>query len=284
MGFELAATEHERATDEVVRVGARGATREEHHRDQRSHGATVALLGLLLLAACSPALDEMNGIFYDGDDRRVHCGANLDEKAKLSTADILAAIDRAADRGEVIELYAHAPGRTVSFERLETVLARARDRGLAFLTYAELAARATGPGIALSFDDHSTMEWTSLRPTLMTFGARVTFFVSGYGYLDEAGRAQLRQLAADGHEIAAHTVNHLRAPPYVEENGLGPYLETEVVPSIEILRDDGYEIRSFAYPFGARTSEIDDAILEHVAIVRSIEFPYTASIQSTCPN
>jgi len=226
----------------------------------------------------------MNGIFYDGGDRRVHCGANLDEKAKLSTADLLDALDRAADRGEVIELYAHAPGRTVSYERLETVLARARDRGLAFLTYAELAARATGPGIALSFDDRSTAEWTDLRPTLMMFGARVTFFVSGYGYLDETGRAQLRQLAGDGHEIAAHSVNHLRAPPYVEENGLGPYLETEVVPSIAILRDEGYDVRSFAYPFGARTSELDDAILAHVAIVRSIEFPYSASIQSTCPN
>ena len=208
---------------------------------------------------------------------------NLDEKANIATEDILVAIDRAADRGEVIEFYAHKPGITVSVERVETVLAHARDRGLAFRTYADLATRTSGPGIALGFDDHDIAGWTSLRPLFATYGARVTFFLSGYGYTDEAARAQLRQLAADGHDIAAHGVDHLRAPPYVEENGMSAYLKREALPSIEILRDEGYPVTSFAYPFGARTSELDDAILEHVSIVRSIDFPYSASIQSTCP-
>lgn len=236
-----------------------------------------------MLAGCQPALADLDGIFYDGDGRRVHCAANLDEGAQLETADLLAAIDRAAARGEVLELYAHAPGRTVSLARLATVLAHARERGLAFITYGELADGATGPGLALSFDDHATQAWFDLRPLLADAGARVTFFVSGYGYLNELERAQLRALAGDGHELGAHSVEHLRAPVYVEDHGLGAYLDHEVVPSIDVLASDGYAVRAFAYPFGARTSELDRAILRHVEVVRTIEFPYRASIESSCP-
>jgi hypothetical protein len=224
----------------------------------------------------------MDGIFYDGDARKVHCAANLDDAAKLSLDSILGAIDRAAERDEVIELYTHSPGKTVPVARLEAVLGHARARGLSFVTYGDLAAGVAGPGIALSFDDRATDAWFSIRPLLS--GTRVTFFVSAYAFADDLGRAQLRALADDGHEIAAHSVLHLRAPPYVEDHGLDAYLDDEVVPSIEVLRQDGYAVSSFAYPFGARTGELDDAILEHVRVVRTIEFPYTSSVQSTCPH
>ncbi|HLL21280.1 MAG TPA: polysaccharide deacetylase family protein, partial [Kofleriaceae bacterium] len=163
-------------------------------------------------------------------------------------------------------------------------LAHARTRELAFYTYRELAGEIPHPGIALSFDDHNVAGWTAFRPKLAEAGARVTFFVSGYAFLDEESRAQLRALAEDGHELGAHSVRHRRAPPYVENRGLSAYLTEEVLPSIAILRDDGYDVTSFAYPYGARTSELDEAILKHVRTVRTVDFPYSASVQSPCPH
>lgn len=215
----------------------------------------------------------------------MHCGADLDDRARNSTESIDGALDRAAERGEIVELYAHRPGVSVPVDRIEHVLAGARDRGLPFYTYRELAdGTATGPGLALSFDDHFTREWTEIRPLLDQYGARVTFFVSRWIQLDEERHDQIRQLAADGHDIAAHTVHHLRGPAYVEDHGLTAYLEDEVWPSIDVLEAEGFEVTALAYPFGARTSEIDDAILTRVPIVRSVAFSYYGTVESPCPH
>ena len=89
-----------------------------------------------------------------------------------------------------------------------------------------------GPGLALSFDDAAIEAWTTARPLLLQYGARVTFFVTRYHLFTEEGRAQLRDFAADGHEIAAHGVAHLRAPVYVEEYGLSAYLADEALPNV----------------------------------------------------
>jgi peptidoglycan/xylan/chitin deacetylase (PgdA/CDA1 family) len=242
----------------------------------------------LLLSAFAPGCQEdlaaIDGMFYDGDGRSVHCAVDLDDDAHNSLASIDTALDRAAARGQVAELYAHSPGKTVPVSVLEHVLQGAHDRGLAFVTYADFAAGAgTGPALALSFDDTSVDAWYAMRPQLLAVGARATFFVSRYAALREEQHAKLRELAADGHAIEAHSVLHLRAPEYVEDHGLAAYLDNEVVPSIEVMRADGFPVTSFAYPFGARTGEIDEAILEHVAILRSISFSYTGPVIDACP-
>lgn len=237
----------------------------------------------LAFAGCRTPVEDLDPIFYDGDARHVHCGANIDDKSPFDTAEILRALDRAGERGEVIELYSHKPGRTVSLERIEAVVAYAAEIGLAFYTYADLAARRSGPGLALSFDDRDVEGWTGLRPLFASYGARVTFFVSGYPYFDDGVRGQLRQLAADGHDIAAHTVDHVNAPSYVEENGLAAFMRAEALPSIALLRADGFTVTSFAYPFGLRTNELDRAILQHVDIVRGTESSWGEELLSSCP-
>jgi hypothetical protein len=239
---------------------------------------------LAILAACRADAGDLDGIFYDGDGRLVHCATNLDASAGHTFESIDHALDRAAARGEVVELYAHRPGTTVSYEMLEHVLAGAVARDLAFVRYADFAAGGgLGPGLALSFDDAAIAAWTTARPLLLQYGARVTFFVTRYHLFTEEGRAQLRDFAADGHEIAAHGVAHLRAPVYVEEHGLGAYLADEALPSIDILRDDGYEVTSFAYPYGARTGELDRALAAHVPVLRSVAFPVHGPI-GPCPH
>lgn len=235
------------------------------------------------LCACRNDLSDVDTIFYAGGHRDVHCGLDIDARAQISRADLDDGLDRARDRGEAIELYAHKPGDTVPLDLLEYTLAGAADRGLAFLTYRELATEApTGPAIAFSFDDSSVDLWVEQRAMFAKYGARLTFFVSRYSLMDDAQHAGLAQLAADGHDIEAHTVNHLHGPEYVENNGLDAYMTDEVVPSIDVLRDAGFDPVAFAYPFGQRTSEMDRAILSRVSVIRSIAFAWDP-VSDPCP-
>jgi peptidoglycan/xylan/chitin deacetylase (PgdA/CDA1 family) len=213
----------------------------------------------------------------------MHCAINLDTSANNRIESIDTGLDRARDRGEVIELYAHVPGVSVPLAKIAHVLAGARDRGLAFVTYADFARGAhVAPGLALSFDDTAVDAWLALRPLLQDHQARVTFFVCRYHTFSEAQRAGLQQLAADGHAIEAHSVGHFRAPEYVENHGLVAYLRDEVDPSIAALRADGFDVQAFAYPFGARTGQIDGAIARRVPVLRSVAFSYTL-VQDPCP-
>jgi hypothetical protein len=54
-------------------------------------------------------------------------------------------------------------------------------------------------------------------------------------------------------------------------------------PSIDLLRADGYEVTTFAYPYGARTGETDKAILRQVPQIRSVAFTYSGIDESPCP-
>jgi peptidoglycan/xylan/chitin deacetylase (PgdA/CDA1 family) len=235
------------------------------------------------LPACHDDIGAVDGAFYDGDGRRVHCAIDLDTSANNRVASIATGLDRARDRGEVIELYAHNPGISVPVETIEYVLAGARDRGLGFVTYGDFARGSyASPGLALSFDDTAVASWLALRPLLRDHGARVTFFVSHYESLSDADHAGLQTLAADGHEIEAHTVRHFRAPEYVENHGLAAYLHDELDPSIDVLRRDGFDVHAFAYPYGARTGELDRAIATRVPVIRSVAFTYTL-VDDPCP-
>jgi len=182
-------------------------------------------------------------------------------------------------------LYGHTPGKGLPLERLAAVVEHAEAIGLPTVTFAELAAGAPRTAaLALSFDDAAIDAWYDVRGLLADHGARVTLFVSRYQNFDDDGRGKLRELADLGHDVEAHGVDHLRAPVYVEEHGLRAYLDDEILPAIAALRADGYDPVAFAYPFGARTGELDDALLDHFAILRSVSFSTAVPIVvDPCP-
>lgn len=226
----------------------------------------------------------MDNVFYNGDQRKVHCAVNLDDVGSLTLESIDTGLDRARDRGEIIELYAHRPGVTVPMATLEHTLAGAQARGLRYVLYSEFArGGGTGPGLALSFDDSSVQQWADAMPLFRQYGAKVTFFVTRWAKLSDERKAQLASFVAEGHELQAHGANHLRAPTFVEDNGLQTYMDDEAVPSIEAMRAEGYPVEAFAYPFGARTHEIDEALLAHVSILRSVSFAWSWPVQDACP-
>lgn len=232
----------------------------------------VFAVATVWLMACRVPISAKNSAFYHWNGARVHCAINIDDHSNIDRADLDGGLDRARDRDEAIELYAHAPGQTIALAALETVLADAQARGLHFVTYADLATdRVPHTGsLVLSFDDNAVAAWIAARPLLQRYGVHATFFVSRYSLLQPEEQAEIAELASDGHGIEAHTVHHLHGVAYVEEHGLDVYINDEVQPSIDVLVNDGYPVAAFAYPFGDRTEEIDHAVLQRVQLVRAI--------------
>lgn len=200
------------------------------------------------------------------------CAVGIDER-RNDVASIESGLDRARDDGVVVQLYGHVPGGTLPLATLEATLRGAQERGLASFTYRDFAAgRPAAAGIALSLDDDAVEAWASVAPMFETYGVRATFFITRYHRFTAEQRALLQQLAAAGHDIEAHGVEHLRAPEYAETFGLDAYVADEVAPGAAALRADGHDPVAFAYPFGARTSEIDRVLLEDFAVLRSVTF------------
>jgi hypothetical protein len=231
-------------------------------------------LPVLGLAACGTTLFDDNDIYSAGAPY-VLCAANIDDSYQVSTEQITDAVARASADGTTLHLYAHSPGETIRLSTIEDLLATATAHGLAFATYAQLGAGTTRKSVALSFDDHGVAAWTSLRPLLARYGARVTFFVSLYLGLTADELAQLRQLSDDGHDIEYHSTGHLNAVAYTAAHGIDGYVADEIVPALGAMRADGYPTTVFAYPFGARDGETDAALSPYFAHLRAI--------RSTCP-
>ncbi|MCA9679587.1 MAG: polysaccharide deacetylase family protein, partial [Myxococcales bacterium] len=274
------------------RRGGDHADAQGHTDPRGAHGATIAHAAAALLTltatatACSrPGLDEVDAIYFHWDDERVLCATGLDDVSGNDLDSVRAGLDRALADDAVILLFTHAPGRTVALDKVEATVAYAAQIGLPTVTFAELAAGGPPrPGLSISFDDSDVDAWTATAPVLAAYDARVTFFVTRYARLSSARKAALHELAAVGHDVEAHGVDHLRGPQTVEDRGLRTYLDDEVLPSIDVLRADGYDPIAFAYPFGARTTEIDDAVLDHVRFVRSVTFTTPVPlITDPCP-
>lgn len=230
---------------------------------------SIVLAASVALAACGDDLARDLPYFQWSDEHTI--GAMSLDKLEPDDPALHAWIDAARDGDWVVMFYAHDPGRAVSLDTLEAVFAHAEAAGLPFYTFAELAAGGPSrPGLCLSFDDTEVDAWFSLRELFAQYRVHVTFFVTMYARFSSEERAELHTLYADGHSIEAHGLNHLNALAYIEANGLAAYIDDEVVPSVEILRADGFSPVAYAHPGGAHTRELDAAITQHVSLVRSI--------------
>jgi peptidoglycan/xylan/chitin deacetylase (PgdA/CDA1 family) len=226
-------------------------------------GAAVAACvgcGDNLAADRGPDLALHDEIFASPTDHGILCAANANDDAyKLPS--IRDALDRARDQGEIVQLFVHDPGKNIAMTKLEAILEGANDRGLRFVTYRELAAGTTGPGIAIGFDDWFVEDWAATEPMLAAYGARVTYFPALYLTYTAEQKQQLHRLEDDGHDIEFHSTHHLAAPQFVDQFGLDAYIPREIDPGLDAMRADGFDPVVFAYPAGLRTPELDAALL-----------------------
>ena len=110
--------------------------------------------------------------------------------------------------------------------------------------------------VSLTFDDGWADQYTNARSILAARGMRATFYVnsnriSTLGFLTWA---QLEALRTDGHEIGGHTLDHVDITKVSEEEA-----RRQVGDDRAALLERGFDVQSFAYPFG-----------EYNAIARSI--------------
>ncbi len=224
---------------------------------------------IALVAACGDNSDHGVAVFrWDGD--RAPGAYRLDGLAP-DDENVRALIDDRITDDAVAMLYGHVRAGHATTATIEAALVRTVDDGLPFLTFAELAAGPARRGVCLSFDDDDFAGWTALRPVFARYGAHVTFFVTRYQLASPDEKAELRALADDGHDIEAHSLDHINALDYVAAHGLQALLDDQVLPSLSVLEADGYHPVAYAHPFGATDPAIDAAILDHVALVRRID-------------
>ena len=247
--------------------------------------ACVGLVACALIGGCHGCRRDLvraDAAYYAWDQRAVHCAVPIDARHHVDIDELDRGLDRARDSGTVLELYAHDPPHTVAWDLIEQLLAHARARGLAFVTYEDIAAgrRPSGGAVALSFDDSHVDDWLAGAPLFARYGARVTFWISRFDRMPPSERAGLHQLAAAGHAIEAHGVEHRDARDYASDYGVARWLADEVQPSIDELRAEGYPVHGYAYPFGARTDATDRAAASRVAIVRASSLGWF----QTCPH
>ena len=250
------------------------------------HGLTLVVLGAIACGCAPDSIADTDGAFYQWDDRRVLCGVGIDDRPGNDVQSFIGGMARALERDEVLVVFGHKPGVDHSIEKLDAVLSAANDMGLPFLTFEDLADPDTppGPGLALTFDDAGVDEWYDTRELLADHGARVTYFVTRFHRLSDERIDKLRDLRSDGHAIEAHGRSHLDAPEYVEEHGLTAYLDNEFLPSLEVMREAGFDPTSFAYPFGARSGALDRALLDHVRLIRSVSWTISVPlVTDPCP-
>lgn len=112
-------------------------------------------------------------------------------------------------------------------------------------------------GILLAFDDASTDSWEAAFDLFDQYHVKVTFFVSTPEILDFFDKALAR-----GHEIGFHTRLHTNLADHPD------LLYTEAIEPLEIFREAGYHITSFAYPYGAYADRLNAELLQYYDTLR----------------
>lgn len=113
-------------------------------------------------------------------------------------------------------------------------------------------------GILLAFDDYSPDNWRQYFDLFEEYGVHVTFFIAWEEPTDFCFEALEK-----GHDIGFHSIGHTDVTAMSEEE-----LQRCVIDPIEVFRKKGIELTSFAYPYGYRTDELDEKLLQYYKVVR----------------
>jgi len=127
---------------------------------------------------------------------------------------------------------------------------------------------------SMSFDDFPRSAWTVGGPILAAHGVRGTYFVCGglegtyHEGLEQFHEADLEALYAAGHEVGAHTYDHVSALQATTREFVASIQRNE-----RFLADrlPGSRRISFAYPFGDISLNSIRIVMRYFACARSVE-------------
>lgn len=130
-----------------------------------------------------------------------------------------------------------------------------------------------GPGIILTTDVPPHW-WFDVRDYLKSKNAKVTFYIQSYHLIDSAGKAQMKIMMEDGHEMAHHTTTHIHADEYLYSYTIDDYMQNEIYSMDSLMQADGIYTETFAYPYGDFTEQTDRFLLKRFRSIRKIISPY----------
>jgi peptidoglycan/xylan/chitin deacetylase (PgdA/CDA1 family) len=128
----------------------------------------------------------------------------------------------------------------------------------------------TAAGVCISFDDRSVEEWQEVVELLRDHGAKATFFITQFDSLTEKEISILKGFESYGNEIGSHGYNHINAEAQIKKHGYQWYIENEITPSIKKMEAEGFTIKSFAYPYGAKFWFTDFILSNYFLITRGV--------------
>lgn len=128
------------------------------------------------------------------------------------------------------------------------------------------------PGIVLTFDDVFVDEWYDADQTMASYNWKATFFITKYDQYTEGQILKLHILEGKGHEIGGHGLHHLKASDYISSYGMPAYFNDEILPMIQLMQTDGFDLKTFAYPYGDRNAGIDHELLGYFKILRGTTY------------
>lgn len=124
--------------------------------------------------------------------------------------------------------------------------------------------------VALTFDDYNVDNWYQYLPLLDSLGIHATFYICRYHTLTTQQKEKLRIIAQHGHEIAYHTTNHPDLARMLQREGMPAVINEEIKKDLHMMRQDGFQIKNFAYPFGSSNMQLDGAIKRYFQTVRKV--------------
>ena len=127
-------------------------------------------------------------------------------------------------------------------------------------------------GILLCFDDYSYPTWQDNFDLFDEYGVKVTFFVNVSEPTDFCMEAIER-----GHEIGFHTEGHVNLKEVSREE----FYEQALAP-FEEFEELGYEITSFAYPYGAYEDWMNEELLKYYKTTRGA-YQYAGYYKESVP-
>ena len=126
-------------------------------------------------------------------------------------------------------------------------------------------------GFTLTFDDYDVDGWYSLKNSYLKYNTKATFFVSHFHTLTTNEVNKLKALEQDGHEIGCHTYDHKGVGKdfHYDANRINEYINSQIKPAYNNMKNAGFNPVSFAYPFGERNNAYDNAVKTYFPYLRT---------------
>lgn len=139
----------------------------------------------------------------------------------------------------------------------------------------EAANESVIPGkMVIVCDDWNVDNWYTYVDSFEKYEIAITFYVSHFHEMSSIKKEKLLDLQSRGHEIAYHTLYHTTWDSNFSQAEIDEYLRVEIDSGLNLLRNFGLKVNSFAFPGERCDSNIFRLVSNRFDHVRSGNFGY----------